>query len=148
MTRLICIALLGLGACSLKAAEPGSLSLEQSLAQAREHNPELHKLRLAADAASWKGREALASQIPHLDLKASHYLGAEYSRLGVIFGGVTIGVTAGSGIGVTAGAESEATIAGAASDALTAGAASAGSGVLIACGGSAGAGHATGSVAA
>src|SRR5882724_9433549 len=80
---------------SLLLAAPGAyadtaLGLEQALAEARQHNPELRKLQLAEDAAVWKRRESLAAYVPHLELKGSHLLGAEYGRLNVVFGGASV----------------------------------------------------------
>lgn len=74
----------------LAADDAGALSLDGALAEAREHNPELRKLALAADSASWKKSEALAAYVPHLDLTGTHFVGAEYGKLHVVFGGAAI----------------------------------------------------------
>lgn len=71
-------------------AAGSALSLPQALAIAGDKNPELRKLQLAADAAGWKKLGAFASQVPHVDIKATHFLDAEYGKLSVVFGGAKI----------------------------------------------------------
>ena len=84
LSLALCLSVLG------QAAETSSLSLDQALQEAREHNPEMRKLQLAADAASWKKVESISAYVPHLDIKGSHLLGAEYGKLNVVFGGSSI----------------------------------------------------------
>jgi outer membrane protein TolC len=72
------------------ATGASALTLPQAQESARQHNPELTKLRLTAESAGWKQSEALAGQLPHVDLKATHFLGAKYGRLGVEFGGTAV----------------------------------------------------------
>lgn len=72
------------------AAEGGSLSVEEAVARAFQHNPEIRKMELAADSARAKGREALAAYLPHLSVQATHFLDADYARLNVEFGGAAV----------------------------------------------------------
>ena len=93
MRKLIIALLLSAAWAPLRAAEAAdaaALSLDHALSQARESNPEMRKLRLAADAASWKAQESLSAYVPHLDLRGTHYLGAEYGKLNVVFGGASV----------------------------------------------------------
>ena len=64
-----------------------TLSLVQATREAAEHNPDLKKAEIASDSAGWGKLEALSEHLPHLDVKATHYLESKYSRLGVIFAG-------------------------------------------------------------
>src|SRR6478752_6680785 len=93
MMRSLTLALISaalLAAPALRASDAQTLNLDQALSEAREHNPELRKLQLAADSADWKRLESAAKYIPHLDLTGTHFLDAKYGNLAVKFGGATI----------------------------------------------------------
>jgi OMF family outer membrane factor len=67
-------------------AAPG-LTLEAAIEAARGGNPALKQAELQADASGWGKLEALSEHLPHLGARATHFLDAKYSRLGVLFGG-------------------------------------------------------------
>jgi outer membrane protein TolC len=86
MRKLIPILLLVLSTPAM--ADP--LTLTDAVATARARSPELQKAELSADAAGWGKLEALAEHLPHLDARGTHFLGAKYSNLNVLFGGDAI----------------------------------------------------------
>ncbi|HTL11737.1 MAG TPA: TolC family protein, partial [Bdellovibrionota bacterium] len=67
-----------------------ALTLLMALASARENNPELRKVEIAADSAGWGKLEALSEHLPHVRARGTHFLGARYSILGVNFNGTPI----------------------------------------------------------
>jgi outer membrane protein TolC len=75
---------------SYGAESPGSLTLTNAIETARNNSPELKKVELAADSSSWSQLEALSEHLPHLSVNGTHFLGAKYALLGVVFGGSPI----------------------------------------------------------
>lgn len=67
------------------AAEP--LTIQNALKEARTHNPEVQKLKAVLDGAAAKRKEAFAGFLPRVGLNATHFLGAKYAVLGVVFAG-------------------------------------------------------------
>ncbi|MGK5082573.1 TolC family protein [Bdellovibrionota bacterium FG-1] len=74
-------------ASSYGAEAVPSLTLSSALEAARDHSPDLKKREIQADSSSWGKLEALSEHLPHLSAHGTHFLGAKYSNLGVLFGG-------------------------------------------------------------
>jgi len=73
---------------SLVHAAP--LTLPAAVGEAMSANPDLKKLELSADSASWRKLEALSGHLPQISLNATHFLSAKYSRLKVNLGAAPI----------------------------------------------------------
>jgi outer membrane protein TolC len=68
-------------------AADAALDVDTAVRQAEGSSPDLKKLELAADSASWGRLEAWSGHLPHLQVNATHFFAAKYSKLGVNFGG-------------------------------------------------------------
>jgi outer membrane protein TolC len=66
---------------------PPTLTLPAALEMALIQSPELKKAELQADSSGWGQREALSAHLPHFDMRGTHFFGAKYSNIGVVFGG-------------------------------------------------------------
>jgi outer membrane protein TolC len=72
------------------SASKDAISLSESLSLAHKSSPELRKAELKTDAVGWDRLEAISEHLPHLTLRGTHFFGAKYAVLGVLFEGNSV----------------------------------------------------------
>lgn len=75
---------------SYGATPNGALTVDAAIETAKENNPDLKKMQLSADSASWARLEAISEHLPHLEADGTHFFDARYSRLGIRFSGAAV----------------------------------------------------------